>query len=231
MCDTGRENFNIACRLINHYDADAREELEENEKFLDKTEAVLGEYIVRVTEQQLTPKQNLFATELLHTIGDLERVGDHCVNLAEEAELTYLDKIKYSEESMREFSYLEKAITTILDMTKEAYETDNITVALRVTALEETIDDLIDTLKSNHVKRLRDGSCTIDRGVSYIEMLTDIERISDHCNNISTHLIQRINDRELNTHSRKDEEGMDTEEFKGLCRYYDDQFLDPIKEA
>ena len=230
MCETGKENFNIACDLVHHYNDDARETLEENEKFLDKTEAVLGEYIVQVTERQLTPKQNLFATELLHTIGDLERIGDHCVNLAEEAELAHLDKIKYSDESMREFSYLKKAINTILDMTKEAYEMENITVGLRVSTLEETIDDLIDTLKSNHIKRLRDGVCTIDRGVSYIEMLTDIERISDHCNNISTHLIQRINDKDLNTHTRKDEEEMHTEEFKGLCRYYDDQFLDPVKE-
>lgn len=229
MCEAGKENFNTACSLINRYNEEERNKLEENEKFLDKTEAVLGEYIVQITERQLSAKQNLFATELLHTIGDLERIGDHCVNLAEEAELAHVDKIRYSDESMNEFAYLRSAINTILDMTKEAYETENITMALKVSALEETIDDLVDMLKSNHIKRLRDGVCTIDRGVSYIEMLTDIERISDHCTNISTHLIQRINDKELNTHNSMEESDMDTMEFKGLCRYYDDKFLDPVK--
>ena len=200
MCDTSKESYNIACELVDKYDDDKRSVIEENEKFLDKTETVLGEYIVHITERSLSAKQNIFATELLHTVSDMERIGDHVVNLAEEAERMHNDGMKYSDESMMEFRTLQEAIDEVLETTAKAYETRDQALVLRVEALEETIDDMIDVIKANHALRLKEGKCTIERGVSFIGMLTDIERISDHCSNVCLHLRQRINEQELSTH-------------------------------
>lgn len=228
MCDTGRESFGIACELVENYDEARREIINENEAFLDKTETTLGKYIVDITEHQLSAKQNIFATELLHSVGDMERIGDHVDNLAEEAELMHSDGIRYSDESMEEFGHLADAINEILETTRAAYETDDVLGVLRVEALEETVDKMVDTMKINHANRLKEGKCTVERGVSFIEMLTDIERISDHCNNVCQHLLQRIEGLELSTHDRVHEEEEDAKAFQRLCDEYEEKYLKPI---
>ncbi|MDO4868686.1 MAG: Na/Pi cotransporter family protein [Bacillota bacterium] len=229
MCDTGRESFNIAYGLVEKYDEKQREIIDENEAFLDKTETVLGEYIVHITERSLSAKQNIFATELLHTVGDMERIGDHVDNLAEEAELMHNDGVKYSDESMEEFSYLKAAINEVLEMTSRAYETEDVSAVLKVEALEEIVDDMVDAMKINHATRLKEGKCTVERGVSFIEMLTDIERISDHCNNVCQHLLQRLNGQELSTHDRKHENEEEQKAFDELYAFYHEKFLKPIE--
>ncbi len=229
MCDTDRESFNAAYNLVKHYDEEHHAKINENEVFIDKSETVLGEYIVHITEQPLSARQNVFATELLHTVGDMERIGDHIENLAEEAELMHKDGITYSKKSMAEFEYLIGAINEILETTGKAYEKEDTSLVLRVEALEEIIDDMVDTMKSNHAARLKEGTCTVESGVSFIEMLTDIERISDHCNNVCQHLLQRINGWELSTHDRKHDDPEEQESFDSLYGDYRLKYLAPIE--
>ncbi len=228
MCDTGRDSFNIACDLVDEYDEDKRQVVNDNEAFLDKTETVLGEYIVHITEHPLSARQNIFATELLHTVGDMERIGDHIDNLAEESEIMHHDGIKYSDESMVEFGYLRNAINEILETTSKAYETEDASLVLKVEALEEIIDDMVDAMKINHATRLKEGTCTVERGVSFIEMLTDIERISDHCNNVCQHLLQRLNGWELSTHDRTHDNEEERQEYDRLYEEYSTKYLQPI---
>ena len=231
MCDTGKESFNVACGLVDKYDDQQRQIVNDNEAFLDKTETVLGEYIVHITEHGLSSRQNLFATELLHTVGDMERIGDHIDNIAEGAEMVHNDGIHYSDESMEEFGYLKSAIDEILDCTAKAYETEDVMMALRVEALEDVIDDMVTVMKNNHAARLKDGLCTVERGVSFIEMLTDIERISDHCENVCQHLRQRINGQELSTHTvLTDDESRAAERdmYNQFRRSYEAAYLTPI---
>ena len=220
MCDTGRESFNIAYGLVEKYDEEQRQIINDNEAFLDKTETVLGEYIVHITEHRLSARQNLFATELLHTVGDMERIGDHVDNLAEEAELMHNDGRRYSDESMVEFGYLRDVINEILETTSKAYETEDVNAVLKVEALEELVDNMVDVMKVNHATRLKEGKCTVERGVTFIEMLTDIERISDHCNNVCQHLLQRINGLELSTHDRVHENETERQAFEALYNEY-----------
>ena len=231
MCDTGKESFNVACGLVDKYDDQKRQIVNDNEAFLDKTETVLGEYIVHITEHGLSSRQNLFATELLHTVGDMERIGDHIDNIAEGAEMVHNDGIHYSDESMEEFGYLKSAIDEILDCTAKAYETEDVMMALRVEALEDVIDDMVTVMKNNHAARLKEGLCTVERGVTFIEMLTDIERISDHCENVCQHLRQRINGQELSTHTvLTDDESRATERdmYDQFRRSYEAAYLTPI---
>ena len=230
MCDTGRDSFNKACDLVDEYDEDKRQIINDNEAFLDKTETVLGEYIVHITEHRLSARQNMFATELLHTVGDMERIGDHVDNIAEEAEIMHNDGIKYSDESMGEFEYLKNAINEILECTSKAYETEDTSMVLKVEALEEIVDDMVDAMKRSHARRLREGTCTVERGVSFIEMLTDIERISDHCNNVCQHLLQRINGWELSTHDRTYENEEERRAFEELYDSYSKKYLLPVRE-
>lgn len=228
MCDTGRESFNVACGLVDKYEEDKRQIVVDNEAFLDKTETTLGEYIVHITEHALSSKQNIFATELLHTVGDMERIGDHVDNLAEEAEIMHNDGVKYSDESMVEFGYLQAAINDILEQTSIAYETEDADAVLKVEALEEVVDDMVDAMKANHARRLKDGTCTVERGVSFIEMLTDIERISDHCNNVCQHLLQRMNGLELSTHDRVFETEEERSAFDEKYNAYAEKYLNPV---
>lgn len=228
MCDTGRDSFNIACDLVNEYDEDKRQIVNDNEAFLDKTETVLGEYIVHITEHPLSARQNVFATELLHTVGDMERIGDHIDNIAEESEIMHHDGIKYSDESMVEFGYLRGAINEILETTSKAYEAEDASLVLKVEALEEIIDDMVDAMKINHATRLKEGTCTVERGVSFIEMLTDIERISDHCNNVCQHLLQRLNGWELSTHDRTHDNEEERRAYDALYDEYRVKYLQPI---
>jgi len=231
MCDTGKESFNVACGLVDKYDDQKRKVVDDNEAFLDKTETVLGEYIVHITEHGLSARQNLFATELLHTVGDMERIGDHIDNIAEGAEMVHNDGIRYSDESMQEFEYLKGAINEILDCTARAYETEDVTMALHVEALEDVIDDMVIVMKNNHAARLKEGLCTVERGVSFIEMLTDIERISDHCENVCQHLRQRIKGQELSTHVQLDDDESRANErdmYAQFRRSYEAAYLTPI---
>ncbi|MBQ3322107.1 MAG: PhoU domain-containing protein, partial [Firmicutes bacterium] len=101
-------------------------------------------------------------------------------------------------------------------------------LVLRVEALEEIIDDMVDTMKSNHAVRLKEGTCTVERGVSFIEMLTDIERISDHCNNVCQHLLQRLNGWELSTHDRTYDSEEERRAFDALYADYSEKYLQPI---
>ena len=228
MCDTGRESFNVACGLVDKYEEDKRQIVVDNEAFLDKTETTLGEYIVHITEHGLSSKQNIFATELLHTVGDMERIGDHVDNLAEEAEIIHNDGVKYSDESMVEFGHLQAAINDILEQTSVAYETEDADAILKVEALEEVVDDMVDAMKANHARRLKEGTCTVERGVSFIEMLTDIERISDHCNNVCQHLLQRMNGQELSTHDRVFETEEERKAFDDQYNAYAEKYLNPV---
>ncbi len=227
MCDTAYDSFNIACDLVEKYDDEKRQITKQNEDFLDESETTLGKYLVEVTQRQLDYKQNLHVTELIHTIGDVERIGDHVENLAEEAEFMYMDGIEYSQESMTEFRLLREAINEILYTTKVAYDTESVQDVIKVEALEETVDDMIDIMKANHAMRLKSGTCTVERGVTFIEILTDIERISDHCNNVCQHLNQRVNNLELTTHDR-DLEGEDAEIFRRIYKEYEKKYIMPI---
>ena len=228
MCDTGRTSFGIACDMVSSYDDRKHQTILENEAFLDKSETVLGEYIVQITGQPLSERQNLMATELLHTVGDMERIGDHIDNMAEETERMRNEDIKYSDEGMVEFGYLEKALDEILRITSEAYASEDSTLVIRVEALEEIIDDMVDAMKVNHATRLKEGTCTMEKGVSFIEMLTDIERISDHCNNVCQHLLQRINGWDLSTHDRTHEDEEEQQMYNDFYEEYRQKYLLPV---
>lgn len=225
--DTVMENYHLATECLLEYDEAKAENVRENERFLDKTESMLGEYLVKITEQRLGISENRLATEFMHTVGDFERMGDHCMNFIDVAEYNHDNAVSFSESALKEFSYLRKCVGEAVYVTCEAYKQEKESVYHKILPLEDIVDEMVDTLKSNRVKRLQAGECTLDSGISYVEVLTNMERISDHCTNIALHLHQRITKQTLDTH-RSEILNRETEEYKVNKEVYDKEYLKPI---
>ncbi|MCQ2547709.1 MAG: Na/Pi cotransporter family protein [Clostridia bacterium] len=228
MAQVVRDNFYAACDTIDEYDDKKAEFILENEKFLDKTETVLGEYLVEITAQALDDEQNRLATEMMHTVGDFERIGDHCTNLLEVGQYNHEQNINFSDQAKHEEKYLVDAVKQILDYTVDAYENEKEEICHQIRPLEDTIDYLTETLKSHHVDRLMSGICTTQAGISWIEILTNMERVADHCNNISTHLHQRINHSSLDMHLNKVFD-KSAEDYVAMYQYYLRKYCEPFE--
>ncbi|MDD4377304.1 MAG: Na/Pi cotransporter family protein [Eubacteriales bacterium] len=229
MNDAVVENYKLATEAVFNYDEKNVEKIIENENFLDKTEAVLGEYLVKITEQHLNKEDNRLATEFMHTVGDFERIGDHCMNIMEVAEYNKDQDIAFSGPAKLEITHLFKAVENVLHTTVSAYQDEKESVCHKVGPMEDVIDNLVSLLKSKHIVRLQRGACTTQGGISFVELLTNLERISDHCTNISVHLHQRIHKESLDT-SLNQIFYPTSDEYKAMTQYYESMYIDPIEE-
>lgn len=227
MTDAVMENYKLCTACLYQYDSESAEKVRENERFLDKTESVLGEYLVKITEQHLVGEDNRLVTEFMHTVGDFERIGDHCMNLLEVAEYNMEQEIGFSKDALFELDFLTRAVGEAMDTTATAYQQEKESVCHKIGPLEDVVDDMVETLKSKRIIRLQNGACTTEGGISYIEVLTNMERISDHCVNISMHLHQRIIKESLDTH-KSEVFNREADEYKAMKVYYEKQYLDPV---
>ncbi len=164
----------------------------------------------------------------MHTVGDFERIGDHCQNLLDVAEFNMEQNIVFSEDALCELRYLQAAVDEALSVTVTAYQEEKESVCHKIGPLEDNVDYLVDMLKSKHIDRLKAGQCSTQGGISYVEILTNMERISDHCINIAQHLHQRIVRQSLDTH-KSEVFDRDSDEYKAMTAYYEKQFLDPVR--
>lgn len=233
MGETAMESYNIATQLVESYDEKLNERLRENEKFLDKSETFLGEYLIKVTGLELSDSQTRSATEIMHVLGDFERIGDYSINIAEVGEYTATHHIVFSQEERSELACIFKAVEAILKMTNDCYKNQDRTIASRVEPLEETVDEMVETLKDRRICRLQQGICSVEKGISFVELLTNLERISDHCSNVAVHEISPIlNSSKHDPHDThallKELHSGPTEEYKALYSYYTKLYSDPI---
>jgi phosphate:Na+ symporter len=186
--------------LLQYYDKKLFDEIKKEEDTVDIYEDELGSYLMKITNCDLTKKDSLEVTKLFHMIGNLERLSDHAVNVAESAEEMHTKKVEFSATAKRELSVMLTAVQEIMDNAQMAFVHNDIQVAVRVEPLEEVIDDLQAALRSNHVERLRVGECTIELGFVLSDILTNLERIADHCSNIAGCVIEIANN-SLGMHS------------------------------
>ncbi len=231
MGETIQENYDMAVTLLHNFDEKTFEKLNENEDFLDKCETALGEYLVRITSQNIRREDQKEVAELLHSVGDFERIGDHCVNVAEVGQFNQEQGIYFSERGLEEIRIVTEAVKQVVTITLEAYKNDDLVVAYRVEPLEEVIDVLKEALKTHHIDRLSNGDCSVQAGISLTEFLTNMERISDHCSNIALHIIEKLNSsKSFDSHEYQQlmHRGL-TEEYKALYKYYESKYYDPIK--
>ena len=160
------------------------------EERTDRYEDELGSYLVKLGSRNLSEKESYTVSMLLHCIGDLERISDHAVNIMETAQELYEKKTGFSEKAKKELGVYTEALQEIVASTMDAFSQGDMEKAARIEPLEETMDDLSKRLKKRHVERLKTGECTMLLGFALSDLVTNYERISDHCSNIAIALLQ-----------------------------------------
>ncbi len=190
MADHVKDNLRRSVSLLGSYGKDKREKVNETENVIDTYEDRLGTYLVRITGRDIGEAQNKSVSLFLHTISDFERIGDHAVNLAKAADEIERKNIKFTTGAEHELNLITEAVLEIVDISFSSFENNDIPLAYRVEPLEQLIDMLCDKAKHNHVERVRAGECTLDHGFVFNDMITDFERIADHCSNIGVAMIE-----------------------------------------
>ena len=199
MADHARDSILKAINVIENYDSDTVELIREMENLIDKYEDKLGTYLVRLSNNELTESNSHVVARMLHSIGDFERIGDHALNICKVAEEMHTKKISFSKDAMREIGIVTGAITEILNLTVDSFINDDVAQASLVEPREQVIDKLKKQLKAMHINRLQNGECTIELGFIFTDLLTNYERVSDHCSNVAVYTMQLPSDM-LDTH-------------------------------
>ncbi len=230
MAKLTRKTIVDSLELITTYDQKKSTEIIENENTIDIYEDKIGSYLLKISQKDLNEHDSKLVSKLLHTIGDLERISDHAVNIVEAAEEMHQKKIKFSDEARAEIAVIKSAVEEILEMTMEAFTTSNIELAKEVEPLEDVIDDLRTDLKARHIERLREGKCTIELGFILSDLLTNFERVSDHCSNIAVCMIQ-VRENNLDTHGYMNElKQADKSEFKDEVNVFKNKYQLPSNQ-
>ena len=224
MAEVAVESIKDSLKLLDGYNEKEADKVRDAEGKVDVYEDKLGSYLVKLSSHSMTESDSAEANKLLHVIGDIERISDHAVNIVESAEEIHDKKLKFSDEATAEMNTLVAAINEILDLTLEAFRNNDLVVSSRVEPLEQVVDQLRDTLKFNHVERLSAGNCTIELGFVFGDILTNLERIADHCSNIAGCVLEMAKD-EMDIHEylrnvRGDEQG----EFFKLYEAFKDKY-------
>ena len=231
MGKLAKSNFGKTIKLFSKYDIKLAERIREREDAIDKMEDKVNNYLVKLTDRELTDQESKQVTHLLRVVSEFERVGDYSINLMECAEMLQEKEVSFSEKAMRELYAITDAVQEIIDMSLTAFENNDVELSKKIEPLEETIDTMEDTLKFRHIQRLKNGHCTIDAGVVFLEALTNIERISDHCSNIAVYIIGMNYDKEsLNRHDyiKRMHQG-DTVDYQQYSKLYYDKYFTRIE--
>ncbi len=225
-----RQTMLTAMDTVTEYDPKKAAEVVDNENTIDIYEDKIGSFILKISSKDLSVSDSQVISNLLHTIGDLERISDHAVNIVEAAEEMYQKKISFSKQALEEIPIIKNAVAEILNMSIECFIKSNVTLAKEVEPLEDVIDQLRTDLKARHIERLRKGICTIELGFILQDLLTNFERVSDHCSNIAVCLI-RIKENSLDTHEYMNElKRLDKSEFMDEFNVYKDKYALPKTE-
>lgn len=227
MARLTQETLKMSMEVVTTFDAKKCAEVIDNENAIDIFEDKIGSYILKISSKDLSENDSKIVSSMLHTIGDLERISDHAVNIVEAAEEMHSKKIKFSPQALRELPVIINAVSEILDMSINAFVSGDVNLAKNVEPLEDVIDQLRSDLKTRHIERLRNGKCTIELGFILQDLLTNFERVSDHCSNIAVYLIQ-INDNSMDTHEYMNElKKLDRSEFMDEFNDYKNKYILP----
>lgn len=225
MANAARDGLFISMDLLEHYDEEKAAVVLHYEDIVDRYEDELGTYLVKLNGKSLTKKDSQIVSMLLHVISDFERISDHAVNIKEAAEEMRDKKLKFSDKAAAELKVYTTAIHEIVNMSMDAFATENVEAAGNVEPLEEVMDYLKAELKDRHVRRLRKGKCTIELGFVLTDLITNYERVADHCSNIAVCLIQVVGNDGFDTHEYLDNvKSKDNEEFKIKVHWYKEKY-------
>lgn len=224
MAVESRESITMAMSILEKFDETTADKIVEIEKVIDNYEDKLGTYLVKLSRENLSLEDSHVISNLLHTIGDFERIADHAVNLRKVAIEIHEKSLSFSESAKKEIVAITGAVNEIIDMTVKAFINEDTDLAKQVEPLEQVVDVLKKKMKARHISRLQQGECTIETGFVFSDLVTNYERIADHCSNIAVCLIQIANDsfdtHEYLDHVKHDGENDFAEKFKAYSEKY-----------
>ncbi len=194
MAERAEGNLLMAVELRSRWSEKEFRQVAETESIIDRFEDKLGTYLMKITSKSLSQTQSEEVSKYLHTISDFERISDHALNISEAAKEIHDKDLQFSPEACHELNVMEAAVREILSIAVEAFVENDPHRASRVEPLEEIIDGLCDEMKSHHVDRLQSGACTLNQGFVFNDLLTNYERVADHCSNIAVAIIELESD-------------------------------------
>jgi phosphate:Na+ symporter len=225
MAILSKETILMALGTVSNYDDKVVATVIENEDIIDRYEDRLGSYLVQLSTRKLLPKDSHEIGMFLHVIGDFERISDHAVNLTEVAQEMHDKQIGFSNAAKSDIKVFSAALTRILDISVDAFLNEDVLEAKQVEPLEEVIDALQAEIRARHVSRLQEGTCTIELGFVLSDLLTNLERVSDHCSNIAATLIQTKNDAfDMHSYLESVKAAGGDHEFTARVKMYSEQF-------
>lgn len=184
------QNFTEMRKLFgNDFNEKTVSRLKSNETSIDRMEDRLNAYLVKLNDCGLTDYENRRVTELLHLTSEFERIGDYAMNLIENAEKLNELEVSFSESALKELGVISDAVEEIVGMAVDAVKNNSVPIAKKIEPLEETVDYLNEILKARHIERLKEGKCVVESGVNFLDLLVNLERISDHCSNIAVYVM------------------------------------------
>lgn len=218
--------FKDSIYMLNDYKPAVAEEIKLQEERSDHLEDAIGNYLVKLSSRQMNEDESGETARILRIIGDFERISDHNVNILDSAEEIRDKEIEFSDLAKEEFSVFSNAVIEIASMALEAFENDDLNLAFDIEPLEELIDNHKEIIRANHIKRLQQGTCGIEAGFILSDLLTNLERISDHCSNIARCLIETSRN-DLNLHKSHKLIKSDSENFIEKFNYYSQKYKLP----
>jgi phosphate:Na+ symporter len=189
-----------ALMLLSNYDSKSADLVHKLEDDVDKMEDTIGSYLVKLSAKNSSGEGSREITKLLHIIGDLERISDHAVNVAESAEEMKEKGVQFSPSAQKEINTMVAAVREVLWHAREGFINDDMNLAASVEPLEEVIDDLRDAIKKHHIVRLQNNECTMEMGFILSDLLTNCERVADHCSNIAGCMLELSQEKSLDMH-------------------------------
>ena len=214
-----------AIECVSDFDPKAAQEVRESENETDKYEDMLGTYLLKLGAEPLSDENSEEVTELLKLIGDFERIGDHAVNVIESAEELHEKQLEFSRSAKYELSVMSSAVCEVLDLAVKAFADNDAQAAKAVEPLEQVVDDLKNELRTRHILRMKKGECSIEAGFVWSDLLTDLERASDHCSNIALCVLD-MKKHTLSAHETQHERE-DVPEFSDQYRRYSEKYALP----
>lgn len=224
MAEVTEESLVLATNLLDHYDKKTAKRVAVLESQIDTFEDMLGTYIIKLSSKTLSVADNQTITTILHCSGNFERISDHAMNICETAQEMHKKELVFSEKASAELQTYIQALRKIVSMTMQAFNTDDYDLAKHVEPLEDVIDGINSKAKKHHIKRLQKGKCTIALSVPFEDLLTNFERVSDHCSNVAVCMIQTKDD-VYDTHEYLDTlKENNTPEFRAMYEEYKEKY-------
>ena len=233
MGKLARKNFSASVRQLEQYNHKEVEKIREREDTIDRLEDRLGNYILKIPQDNLSEESSATISALLHILSEFERIGDYSINLVKFAENMESTGAEFSPQAKFELITIGEAVKEAIDMAVGCFEKQDLALAETIEPLEEVVDQMQETLKDRHINRLRNGQCTVDAAFPFVESLSCLERISDHCSNIGIYMISYVRgSEELDHHTyimqlHSGDVGHYNEQF----RRYTEKYYDQIRVA